>query len=242
MRTAVAIILGLSIIITGYLIGRAYNYKYSSVNTVSVVGSAEHDFSADLIVWSASYSRSFYDLKDAYKALKSDELQVREYLKKSSIADSEIVFSSIVIDKLFNYHYNDNGMQTGRTFNGYQLRQSVKVKSQNINNVERISREITELLESGIELSSEQPQYYYTKLSDLKIKLLESAADDARNRAESIAEHANSKLGDLKKSSMGVFQITGQYSNEDYTYGGAFNTKDRDKTASITVRLEYELK
>jgi hypothetical protein len=107
--------------------------------------------------------------------------------------------------------------------------------------VERISREITELLQSGIELSSEQPAYYYTKLSDLKIKLLEKATEDARVRAETIAKNADSKLGDLKKASMGVFQITGQYSNEDYTYGGAFNTKDKDKTASITVRLEYEL-
>ncbi len=35
--------------------------------------------------------------------------------------------------------------------------------------------------------------------------------------------------------------IIGLYSNEDYTYGGAFNTKDKDKTASITVRLEYEV-
>jgi hypothetical protein len=48
-------------------------------------------------------------------------------------------------------------------------------------------------------------------------------------------------LGRLRKASMGVFQITGQYSDENYTYGGTLNISDKNKTARITVRLEYEL-
>ncbi len=241
MRTIVAVIIGLSVIITGYVLGKAYNYKFNSQNTVGVMGGAEHYFSADLVVWSAAYSRTNFALKDAYAALKSDEQQVRAYLEKSGIADSEIVFSAIVIDKQYQYHYNEHGTVTSTTFTGYSLRQTVKVSSRSIDKVEKISREITELLQSGIELSSEQPAYYYTKLSDLKIQLLEKATQDAHLRAETIAKNANSDLGELKNASMGVFQITGQYSNEDYTYGGAFNTKDREKTASVTVRLEYEL-
>lgn len=241
MRTVVAVITGLSIILTGYIIGKAYNYKYSSINTVSVIGGADFNFSADMVVWSAAYSKSNFDLKTAYASLKTDEEQVRAYLKKNGISDSEMVFSAIVIDKQFSYSYGENGNVTSTTFAGYQLRQTVKVNSRSIDKVEKISREITELLQSGIELSSEQPAYYYTKLSDLKIKLLEQATEDARIRAEAIAKNGDSKLGDLKKASMGVFQITGQYSNEDYTYGGTFNTKDRNKTANITVRLEYEL-
>lgn len=241
MRTIVAVIIGLSIIITGFVVGRAYNFKYKSINTVNVVGGADYDFSSDLVVWSAGYSRTNYELKGAYAALKSDENEVRNYLKKSGISDSEIVFSSIVIDKQYTYSYNNNGGIASTNFAGYQLRQTVKVNSGNLDKVEKTSREITELLQSGIELSSEQPAYYYTKLSDLKIKLLEKATEDAHTRAKTIAQNGNSSLGAMKKASMGVFQITGQYSNEDYTYGGAFNTKDREKTASITVRLEYEL-
>jgi len=41
---------------------------------------------------------------------------------------------------------------------------------------------------------------------------------------------------------MGIFQITGQNSNEDYSYGGAFNTSSKNKTASITVNLECTVK
>jgi uncharacterized protein len=187
------------------------------------------------------FSRTSMDLKDAYGSLKNDEQAVRDYLTKRQIPANEIVFSSIVIDKQFSYNYDQNGRQMGATFNGYQLRQTVKIESKSLDKVEKLSREITELLQSGIELSSQEPLYYYTKLSDLKINLLAKAAADAYNRATTIANNANSKLGNLRKASMGVFQITGQYSNEDYSYGGAFNTASKNKTATITVRLEYEL-
>ena len=242
MRSYVsAIIVAVAILIGGFILSRAYNYKFKTRNTVNVVGSAEHNFSADLIVWSGAFTRASMDMKEAYASLKNDEQQVRAYLASRGISDKELIFSSVVIDKLFNTTYDENGRQTGNAFAGYQLRQTVKIESKSIENVEKISREITELIQSGIELSSQQPLYYYTKLSDLKISLLAKASADAHERAETTAKNAHSSLGKLRKASMGVFQITGQYSNEDYSYGGTFNTTSKNKTASITVRLEYEL-
>ncbi len=242
MKSAIpAIAISLAVIIGGWILGRAYTYKFKTRNTVNVVGSSEYNFTADLIVWSATFTRTSFELKDAYSSLKSDEKQIRAYLAGHGIAANEIIFSSIVIDKQYSYQYDVNGRQTGSSFNGYQLRQNVKIESKNIDKVEKISREITELLQSGIELSSQEPYYYYTKLSSLKIDLLAKAAADAYNRASTIAKNAQSELGRLRKGSMGVFQITGQHSNEDYSYGGAFNTTSKNKTATITVRLEYEL-
>jgi hypothetical protein len=69
--------------------------------------------------------------------------------------------------------------------------------------------------------------------------MIAAATEDARVRAEQIAENANSSLGRLKTASMGVFQIIGQHSNEDFSWGGSFNTSSKMKTATITVRLEF---
>jgi hypothetical protein len=41
---------------------------------------------------------------------------------------------------------------------------------------------------------------------------------------------------------MGVFQITGQNENEDFSYGGAFNTSNINKTATVTVKMDFEVK
>jgi hypothetical protein len=46
-------------------------------------------------------------------------------------------------------------------------------------------------------------------------------------------------LGKLKKATLGIFQITGKNTDEDYTYGGAFNTSSLNKTGSITIRMEF---
>ena len=72
--------------------------------------------------------------------------------------------------------------------------------------------------------------------------MISKATEDARVRAERIAENAGGRLGDLISARMGVFQITGQNSGEDYSWGGAYNTSSKNKTASITMRLEYNVK
>ena len=91
----------------------------------------------------------------------------------------------------------------------------------------------------GVEFYSSNPQYYYTKLSELKLEMIATATEDARLRADRIAENAGSDIGDLRNAQMGIFQIIGQNSNEDYTWGGAFNTSSKMKTATITMKLKF---
>lgn len=241
MRSSVlaTIIAAIAVILSFLFISNAYKYKYRVAETISVTGSAEKDFTSDQIVWRGNYDRKNFDLKAAYVSLKQDETTVRNYLKNKGVSDSEIVFSAINIDKQFSYRYDESGRQTGSEFTGYNLSQNVTIDSRNIDRVEKISREITELIQSGIELNSSAPSYYYTKLSELKIDLLAKAGADAKLRAETIAKNSGSGLGRIIKASMGVFQITGQNSDEDYSYGGVFNTTSKDKTASITLKADY---
>lgn len=236
------VIIGISILLSAFVIAGAYTYKYKDKTRIMVTGKAEKDFMSDLIVWRGDYSRVSMDLKESYSSLKNDELAIRAYLSKKGIKDSEVVFSAVSINKLYNPQYDSNGRQISNNFGGYSLTQDVKVESTDIEKVEKISREITELIQSGIELNSAAPSYYYTKMSELKIDLLAKASKDAKDRSESIAENAGSRLGSLKYANMGVFQITGKNSNEDFSYGGAFNTSSRNKTASITIRTEYAVK
>jgi uncharacterized protein len=236
-----AVIIGLSVIISVLLLSRGYNYKFKTNENVSVVGLAEVDFTSDLIVWEGSFSRKNFSLKDAYTALKNDENEIRAYLSTKGIADSVLVFSAVDIMKEHTNSFDRNGNITGSVFTGYTLTQRVKIESMDIEKVEKLSREVTGLIEKGIEFNSSAPMYFYTRLASLKMDLLAKAAEDARARAETIAKSAGSDLGRPKKATMGVFQITGKNKNEGFSYGGSFNTIDKFKTASVTVRMEYLL-
>lgn len=239
MRTLTAAIIGLAFIIGLFIIARAYKYRSISEDTIVVTGSAEKDFVSDLIVWSGSYSRKSMDLKSAYAQLKDDEKIIRDYFHSKGVADTSMVFSSVNIIKEFNYKTDENGRALGQTFSGYNLTQTVRVESGDVDKIAGISRQATELIQQGIEFNSSAPLYYYTKLTDIKMDLLAKASADGKKRAEIIAENAGNSLGKLKKATLGVFQITGKNTDEDYSFGGTFNTSSRNKTGSITIRMEF---
>lgn len=234
-------IIALSILIASFLFSNAFTNRNKSSNTISVTGSGNQDFTSDLIVWSASFSQKSMELQDANGAIDRDRQQIKSYLLGKGVSEDEIVFSAVNFNKDYRYTYNQNGVTQEQIFTGYNLTQNVTVQSKNVDKTEKISRESSDLINSGIEFYSNAPEYYYTKLAELKIQMIAEGTKDAKARAQSIAENAGASLGNLKKSDMGVFQITGQNSSEDFTYGGSFNTVSKNKTANITVRLVYEV-
>lgn len=236
-----ALIFAIAIVAASFILAGAYKTKFTQQQTIAVTGLSEYDFESDLVVWNGNFSRRNSDMKTAYAQLKSDENAIRDYLKSQGVTDAEMIFSSVNILKDYDNYRDASGNYYNR-FIGYNLQQDVKIESKNLNKIEKVSREITQLIDAGVELNSQEPQYYYTKLSELKIELLAKASADARARAETISNNSKAKLGKLIKANMGVFQITGQNSNEDYTYGGAFNTVSRKKTASITIKMEFATK
>lgn len=233
--------IGITAILTALILSNAYKYRFKSAEEISVVGLAEVDFTSDLIVWQGSFQRKSMDLRDAYALLKADEKAIRAYFSGKKIQDTAMVFSSVSIEKEFDQTIDSRG-NASSVFSGYRLTQRVKIQSTDLERIESVSREVTELIQTGIEFQSEEPLYFYTRLSSLKMDLLAKASADARKRAETIASSVDSRLERLKRADMGVFQITGKNSNEDYSYGGAFNTSDKHKTASITIRMDYRLK
>ena len=221
-----------------------YFYKTKGpAKTMSVVGLAEQDFESDLIVWDLNYSVRNMNMKDAYSVLKQQNNIVKEYLKSKGLGDDEMIFNAVTHYADNNWEWNETARRSFEVFKGYVLTQSIRIESTDVEKIEKISREVTELLDQGIQIDMNNVSYYYTKLADLKIEMLANATKDARNRAETIAKNAGSSLGGLKTANMGVFQITApNSSDEDYSWGGTFNTSSKQKRASINMKLTYYVK
>lgn len=240
MKTTNAILFSVAIVAAAYFLGTAYVERAETNGTISVTGLGSEDFESDLIVWEGRFVRENNDLKAAYAALEQDKSIIKAYLLSKGLKEDQVVFKAVSTLEQSEPQYQ-NGNYIGARFVGYQLTQSVEIESHEVSRVEELSRSITELMNKGVQFYSEAPRYYYTKMADLKIEMIRKATEDARLRAKTIAANSGSELGDLESASMGVFQITGQNSNEDYSWGGAFNTADKKKTASITMRLLYEV-
>ena len=240
----IALIAGIcAIICVTIMSGRLVTYKQSSGSGgLTATGSASCDFEADLIVWRGSFSAYGSSTQSAYQRLKKDAEVIEDYLVENGVTDDEMVFGSISISKRYHYEYNDEGYEIGRYEDGYDLYQEICVTSNDVDKVDNISRDITQLIEANVEFNSDSPEYYYTKLNELKLQLIEEATQNAKDRIDIMAEGTGATLDKLLTANLGVFQITAQNTNSDYSYGGTFNTSSRQKTASITVNLNYSVK
>lgn len=232
------IIIAIAVLGAAFILGSAYKNRNNN-GTINVKGLGETNFTSDLIVWEGSFSQVDYNLKTAYSNLERTKAVIKDYLIKKGVEESEMVFSAVRTSNESKSEYTTDGKYVGNVFTGYRLTQEVTIESRKVEKIEKIAREVTELLNQGVNFYSQSPRYYYTKLSDVKLDLISKATEDAKKRAEQIAFKSNAKLGSVLRANMGVFQITGQNSNEAYSWGGTFNTKDKNKTASITMKLVY---
>jgi hypothetical protein len=124
---------------------------------------------------------------------------------------------------------------------GYSASESITVTSSEVALVEKASREITALLEDGVDVNSQPPRYHYTKLSDLKVEMLAAAAADARTRAEQILSAAgHAKPGRLVSADMGIININPVNSTATSVEGN--NDKSSFEKDIITVvRAQFEV-
>jgi hypothetical protein len=244
------LVIGVSIIITALILGSAFKNRNENLDTISVVGLGTTDFVSDEILWSGSFVTKSFDIKEAYNKMISDQKIVADFFLSKGFKKEEFTFGAVQFNKRFRevrIENPENAYQTKyeQVFDGYEATQTITFSAKKnpdlMNRIEEVSSKTSELINSGIELTSNSIQYTYSNLPNLKHRLIEKASKDASERAQKIVNTANGSLGKLKSASMGVFQITGQGSTEEDSYGGNNDTYSKNKTARITVRLEYEL-
>lgn len=242
MKSAKFIIPGIAAIVCAFVLGNAYTYKFRAQDTVVVTGLGETEFASDLIVWSGAITAEAANAAAGYAQIETSKRKVQEYLAAKGIPAEAVVFDFVNVNKQFAPVYNAGGSWAGQRFTGYELRQRFTVESKEVDKVEAVSREMSSLIAQGVSIEAYQPDYYYTRLDDVKLSLIERASADARTRAEKIAVNAGAKIGKVRSARMGVFQITGANTNEEFSAGGSFNTASRHKKARITMRIEYRIK
>lgn len=239
----IALIAGITAVICVVIMSGSFvSYKKTAGNGgLTATGSASCDFESDLIVWRGNFTAYGATTQEAYRLIKNDAEVIKDYLIKNGVSEEEMIFGSVRISQRWSYEYNDMGYETGRYLDGYDLYQEISVTSTDVDKVDSISRDITQLIEANVEFTSEAPEYYYTKLDELKLQLIDEATKNAKERIDIMAAGTGGTVGELRNANLGVFQITAQNTNSDYSYGGSFDTSSRQKTASITVKLNYSV-
>jgi len=216
-----------------------------ATSDIEVTGSTSQDFDSDLAVWQGQFHRKAMDLKEAYASMKADKEVVRAFLLERGIPEADFAFLAIDMEQKYKSvpQFNDEGdlVHREQVFDGYKLTRGFKVTSDDIDLVERLSQEVTELIEENVYITSYPPKYFYTQLGELKIQMIAAASEDGQLRARTAVQGGGGALGDLLETSIGVFQILGTNSNESFSWGGTLNTSSKQKTAFVNVKQRYAI-
>ncbi len=242
------IIIGLSIIITAFILGSAFKNRNAKQDAIAVVGLGTKDFTSDEIYWSGHFDTKAMDAKEAYNLITADKAKVKQFFISKGFAENEISFGGVNFEKSYRTITTQGENYTTKSesiFDGYTARQTVyfgcKKNPALMKKIENVIDQTAELINSGIQFNPNQVQYTFSDLPSLKHDLIEKATQDAKERAQKIVKTGSGSLGKLKSATMGVFQITGKGSVEEDSNGGTNDTYSKEKSARITVRLQYVL-
>ena len=117
---------------------------------------------------------------------------------------------------------------------------TIAVTSDDVNLVNNLSNGIGVLLQTGVNINNNGPQFYVSDLAALRPKLLAQAMIDARTRGLSITKAVGSKLGPVIAVTSGPVQVTAPES-VDTSGGGLYDTTTIPKTVTVTVSVSFKV-
>ncbi|MBF0252205.1 MAG: SIMPL domain-containing protein [Candidatus Omnitrophica bacterium] len=237
VAVSVAVILGASLIIVAN-IGANTAINIKNKGYVTVKGYAKQNITSDYAIFNIDIVSENPDIKACYATLAEDKNKILSYLVKHNILKDEIEIKPAYVEE--EYKLNDRGYKTDE-FIKYIIHQTITIKSKDVAKVRDLSANIVEILNQGVKVLIDRPQYIYRNLEDLKIEMVGRSTNNARERAITIAKEGKFRLGSIADVRVGVFQITPENSMDVSNYG-INDTTSIEKEIKCVVEIQYFVK
>ena len=226
-------ILGGSFLLGVIIFVLTWKSNYNSNQVINVTGSAKREIVSDLGVIKGTVSVESTTAEGAYKELKRQMPLLIDYLASKGFPKDKIDLQTIHSYPL--YQMGTNGYSTN-IIRAYNYSQRFQFNSTDVQKIKEVSLDLPSVVERGVNLQLDMPEYHYTKIADLKIEIQAEAAKDAKNRAEKIAQATGREIGTLRDARMGVIQITPRLSNQVSDYGiNDLSSIDKEITAVVNA-------
>ena len=224
-----SIVIG-AVLIICTLVGSATIVKVKGFgNTISVTGAAFKPIKSNLAIWEAEITVTSVTLEDAYDRLKGDMKHLTRFMSDNGFESGDYKTLGVNIRK----QYNRDRVETGVI-----LTQKISLELVDVERISELSLKASELIEKGVEIRSFSPRYLFTGLDDLKLEMIKAATENAKLRAQQLAETTGNEVGAPTSARVGVFQIRPLHSQEVSSYGIS-DVSSIDKEIVCTVHVSF---
>lgn len=212
----------------------AYDIKLSR-DSVEVTGSAKEAVVADTGRWviNLDTKTSAGDQQAGYTRLEQAKNKITAYLEAQGFSEYETPAASSYAE----YSYPQYGSPL---MTGYSVSRQIIVRSDDVEKISALAGSIEPLTGFGYNVSTHSLELTYSKLAEMRIKLLSEAIKDAQARAEAIAKESGRKVGSLRNATSGVVQVLAEGGIDISDYG-SYDTQSKNKEVMVTVRATFGL-
>lgn len=207
-RALPAALVALGLVGAGLLAGDGVARARLGDRFVTVKGVAEEDVEADLAIWNLQFTAGGNDLSQVQRTLERNLDLTLAFLEERGIPGDQVQVQGIrVVDAAANPY------QQGPVTNRFSVTRTVTVRSEEPGVVARASAQVGTLVAAGVVLVSGQewgpggPTYVFTRLNDVKPRMIAAATGRAREAAAEFARDSGSDLGGIRRANQGVFEI-----------------------------------
>jgi len=205
-----------------------------SADGITVTGSARISVAADRAVWTINAYEQADDVASAVRGVDAAIAAVTTYLVDGGIDPAAIELDGLGTS--INYRWTDQGMTA--EIASYSAYRNLRVRTDDVVRVDRLSRDFGTLLVTGIGVSSYSPEYLLSDLPALRPQLLEAAVADALVRAEAMLSVVGGEVGTIRSVRSGPFQVNAPDSVDVSDYG-MYDTSTIAKSVGATVSVTF---
>jgi uncharacterized protein len=202
------------------------------VEGVTVTGSARVDVDADRAVWVISAFDQADDVATAVRGTEASLAAVQRYLTDGGLSPDDVTLEALSTNT--NYVWIE-GSQSSE-ISSYSAYRSLRIRSDDVQLIDRLSRDFGTVLVGGVSANAWAPEYYVTTLPELRPELLEQAVADALVRAEAMLRVTGGEVDGVRSVRSGPFQVSAPDSVDVSDYG-MYDTSTIRKTVTATVTV-----
>ncbi len=200
MRFTSSVVLAIAIIGFGYFVGSGMKNFNRSERVISVRGLSEREVMSNLGVLKINFNVSSDRIDEVRKLLPESQKHIVDFLTQCGFDAAEITRSSSIKDRQAQDYGGDKG-------NRFVASGQFSVTTQKVEIVEKCDQKIDELLKLGIVITSNQAEFFFTDLNQIKPTMLDEATKNAREAAQGFAKSMGVGVGEMKSASQGVFSV-----------------------------------
>lgn len=223
----------------GLFFATKYATNSLSREGISVTGSAYEIVKSDSGKLTFDINIQAKTKAEAYSIMKKQLPVVKNYLAEKGVPLENIEVKTY--NGYYTYKYNNVTRSYTNEIDFFKLSQPMEITSSDVNKIREISIDIQSLLDQGIDISVNQASYFYSKLPELKVKLLGAATTDAKDRASAMLKATHNKVGKIQSVKMGVFQIT-DVDSTSVSDMGINDTSTIDKKVTAVANVVFKIK